>query len=38
MPRMNGLEVARSMRAWRQPPYILFLPLDNNQAHRTAAH
>lgn len=37
MPGMNGLEVARSMMSWPQPPKIVFLTMHDNAAYRAAA-
>jgi DNA-binding NarL/FixJ family response regulator len=37
MPEMNGLEAARRMQQWQDPPYIVFLSMHNGQAYRDAA-
>ena len=37
MPGMTGLEVARVMQTWQNPPRIVFLSLHDNAFYRTAA-
>jgi DNA-binding NarL/FixJ family response regulator len=37
MPRMNGLDVARHIQLWPQPPEIVFLSMHDNAAYREAA-
>lgn len=37
MPEMNGLEAARRMQQWPDPPLIVFLSMHNGQAYRDAA-
>jgi DNA-binding NarL/FixJ family response regulator len=37
MPQMNGLEAARQMQQWPDPPLIVFLSMHNGQAYRDAA-
>ena len=37
MPGMDGLEVARRMQSWSQPPCIVFLSLHDGAAYRAAA-
>jgi DNA-binding NarL/FixJ family response regulator len=37
MPEMNGLEVARRLRALPRPPRIVLLTLDDTPEHRAAA-
>jgi DNA-binding NarL/FixJ family response regulator len=37
MPEMNGLEAARRMQQWPQPPFIVFLSMHEGQAYRDAA-
>ena len=37
LPQMSGLEVARAMLAWPQPPRIVFLSMHDQAAYREAA-
>lgn len=37
MPQMCGLEVARAMQAWPQPPRIVFLSMHDHAVYREAA-
>ena len=37
LPQMSGLEVARAMLAWVQPPRIVFLSMHDQSAYREAA-
>ena len=37
MPEINGLEAARRMQQWQDPPQIVFLSMHNGQAYRDAA-
>ena len=37
MPEMNGLEAARRMHLWPDPPLVVFLSMLNGQAYRDAA-
>lgn len=37
MPEMNGLEVARRLQSWPQPPRVVFLSMHDNVAYRKAA-
>lgn len=37
MPQMSGLEVARSIQTWPQPPNIIFLSMHDHAAYREAA-
>jgi len=37
MPELDGLEVAREIQRWEQPPLIVFLSLNDNPAYRDAA-
>jgi DNA-binding NarL/FixJ family response regulator len=37
MPGMNGLDVARHIQLWPQPPEIVFLSMHDNAAYREAA-
>jgi len=37
MPEMTGLEVARSLYAWPNPPCIVFLSMHDSAAYRDAA-
>jgi len=37
MPGMSGLDVARTMQTWQQPPRILFLTLHDNESYRAEA-
>ncbi len=37
MPEMNGLEAARRMHLWPDPPLVVFLSMHNGQAYRDAA-
>lgn len=37
MPEMNGLEAARRMHLWPNPPLVVFLSMHNGQAYRDAA-
>ena len=37
MPEMNGLEAARRMQQWQEPPLVVFLSMHNGQAYRDAA-
>lgn len=38
MPTMNGMEVARVIQSWEQPPYIVFLSLHDSNAYQACAH
>ena len=38
MPELNGLEVARCMQSWPQPPRVVFLSMHDSVAYRAAAH
>jgi DNA-binding NarL/FixJ family response regulator len=38
MPELNGLEVARCMQSWPQPPRVVFLSMHDSVAYRDAAH
>lgn len=38
MPELNGLEVARHMRSWSQPPHVVFLSMHDSVDYRAAAH
>lgn len=37
MPELNGLEVARHMRSWPQPPLVVFLSMHDSVDYRAAA-
>lgn len=37
MPELNGLEVARHMRSWPQPPHLVFLSMHDSVDYRAAA-
>jgi DNA-binding NarL/FixJ family response regulator len=37
MPEFNGLDVARAMQMWSQPPSIVFLSMHDSAAYREAA-
>ena len=37
MPMMNGMEVARRIQLWPQPPKIVFLSMHDNLAYQEAA-
>jgi DNA-binding NarL/FixJ family response regulator len=37
MPQLNGLEVARCMQSWPQPPAVIFLSMHDSVAYRAAA-
>lgn len=37
MPEINGLEAARRMHLWPDPPLVVFLSMHNGQAYRDAA-
>jgi DNA-binding NarL/FixJ family response regulator len=37
MPKLNGLEVARHMRSWPNPPHVVFLSMHDNVDYRAAA-
>lgn len=37
MPELNGLEVARHMRSWPQPPHVVFLSMHDSVDYRAAA-
>jgi DNA-binding NarL/FixJ family response regulator len=38
MPKLNGLEVARTMQAWPTPPRIVFLSMYDSAHYKSAAH
>jgi DNA-binding NarL/FixJ family response regulator len=38
MPKLNGLEVARTMQAWPQAPRIVFLSMYDSGYYKAAAH
>lgn len=38
MPELNGLDVARCMQSWPQPPRVIFLSMHDSVAYRAAAH
>lgn len=37
MPKVNGLEVAKTMQCWENPPRIVFLSMNDSDAYRAAA-
>jgi DNA-binding NarL/FixJ family response regulator len=37
IPELNGLEVARQMRSWPQPPHVVFLSMHDSGDYRAAA-
>ncbi|OIN92549.1 MAG: hypothetical protein AUJ20_07345 [Comamonadaceae bacterium CG1_02_60_18] len=37
MPGMSGLEVAKTLQTWPNPPKVLFLTLHDNDSYRSAA-
>lgn len=36
MPKLNGLEVARTIQTWTNPPRIVFLSMNDGEAYRAA--
>jgi DNA-binding NarL/FixJ family response regulator len=38
MPKLNGLEVARTMQAWPNAPRIVFLSMYDSGHYKSAAH
>ena len=37
MPKVNGLDVAKTIQSWENPPRIVFLSMNDNEAYRAAA-
>lgn len=37
MPKLNGMEVARTIQTWTNPPRIVFLSMNDGEAYRAAA-
>lgn len=37
MPKVNGLDVAKTMQSWANPPRIVFLSMNDSEAYRAAA-
>jgi len=37
LPDTSGLDVARTLQTWTEPPQVIFLTMHNNQAYRDAA-